>query len=71
MAATILNSPRAVEVSIYVVRAFVRLRELVKRLDELEQKTEAVATCHEAFSRETRPATQAGVRCAARADGGA
>jgi len=29
MAATILNSPRAVEVSIYVVRAFVRLRDVV------------------------------------------
>lgn len=29
MAATVLNSPRAVEVSIYVVRAFVQLRELL------------------------------------------
>lgn len=29
MAATILNSPRATEVSVYVVRAFVRLRELL------------------------------------------
>jgi len=45
MAATILNSPRAVEVSIFVVRAFVRLREMVaankelaKRLDELERR---------------------------------
>lgn len=28
MAATVLNGARAVEVSIYVVRAFVRLREL-------------------------------------------
>jgi hypothetical protein len=27
-AATILNSPRAVDVSVYVVRAFVRPREL-------------------------------------------
>jgi hypothetical protein len=43
MAATILNSPRAVEMSIFVVRAFVKLREtlasnseLAKRLDELE-----------------------------------
>ena len=61
MAATILNSPRAVEISIYVVRAFVRLRELAtshgelaKRLDELEQKTEALATSHETFSRTTR-----------------
>jgi hypothetical protein len=45
MAATILNSPRAVEMSIYVVRAFVKLRqllasnkELAKRLDELEAR---------------------------------
>lgn len=28
MAATVLNSPRAIEMSIYVVRAFIRLREL-------------------------------------------
>ena len=27
MAASVLNTPRAVEVSLYVVRAFVRLRE--------------------------------------------
>ena len=45
MAATILNSPRAVEMSVYVVRAFVKLRELLatsaalsRKLDELEQK---------------------------------
>lgn len=45
MAATVLNSPRAVEVSIYVVRAFVRLREvlagnkeLAVKLNELERK---------------------------------
>jgi hypothetical protein len=43
MAANVLNSPRAVAMSVHVVRAFVRLREviashkeLVKRLDELE-----------------------------------
>ena len=43
MAATILNSPWATEVSVYVVRAFVRLRELLasqqvlaERLDRLE-----------------------------------
>lgn len=61
MAATVLNSPRAVEVSVYVVRAFVRLRELAtshqdlaKRLDELEHKTEALAMSHETFSRNTR-----------------
>ena len=61
MAATLLSSPRAVEVSVYVVRAFVRLRELAathgdlaKRLDELEQKTEGLAMSHDTFSRNTR-----------------
>jgi hypothetical protein len=45
MAASILNSPRAVEVSVFVVRAFVKLRhlvfshkELAARLLELESK---------------------------------
>ena len=45
MAASILNSPRAIETSVYVVRAFVRLRELLasntelaRRLDELEAR---------------------------------
>jgi len=45
MAASILNSPRAVEMSVFVVRAFVRLRqmlaehgELAERLDELEAR---------------------------------
>ncbi|ALV09226.1 ORF6N domain-containing protein [Roseateles depolymerans] len=61
MAAMILNSPRAIEVAIYVVRAFVRLRELAvthgdlaKRLDELERKTEALSISHDEFSRTTR-----------------
>lgn len=45
MTATVLNSPRAVEMSLYVVRAFIRLRELfaansvlARKLDELERK---------------------------------
>lgn len=45
-AATIVNSPRALRIPIFVVRVFVRLRELAaalgdlaKRLDELKQKT--------------------------------
>jgi CHASE2 domain-containing sensor protein len=45
MAASVLNSPKAVEVGLFVVRAFVRMREtlaghkeLAKRLDELERK---------------------------------
>ena len=61
MAAMVLNSARAVEVSVYVVRAFVRLREaavlhkdLAERLASLEEKTEHLATQHEVFSRNTR-----------------
>ena len=45
MAATVLNSRRAVETSLYVVRAFVRMREflashknLARRLDQHEKK---------------------------------
>jgi hypothetical protein len=45
MAASVLNSPRAVEMSVFVVRAFVQLRallassrELSERLNELERK---------------------------------
>ena len=45
MAAGLLNSPRAVEVSVFVVRAFVKLRQLVLahkelagKLDQLERK---------------------------------
>lgn len=48
MAAAILNTPRAVQVSVYVVRAFVHLRELLassrqlaKRLDQHEKKLSA------------------------------
>ena len=61
MAATILNSPRATQVSVYVVRAFVQLRELVNsqkeltsRLDELESKTELLAMKHDTLEREAR-----------------
>ncbi|MBC7816399.1 MAG: ORF6N domain-containing protein, partial [Planctomycetaceae bacterium] len=45
MAANLLNSPRAVEISVFVVRAFVKLRQLVLahkdlagKLDQLERK---------------------------------
>jgi ORF6N domain len=61
MAAMVLNSPRAVEVSVYVVRAFVRLREaavihkdLAEQLSSLEEKTESLAMQHDTFSRNTR-----------------
>jgi hypothetical protein len=61
MAANLLSSPRAIEVSVHVVRAFVRMRELATthddlatRLAELEEKTEALAMSHDTFSRNTR-----------------
>jgi hypothetical protein len=38
MAATILNSPRAVQMSVYVVRAFVKLRELLSSNRELARR---------------------------------
>ena len=48
MAANVLNSPHAVRMSIYVVRAFIRLRhtvafqkEIMVKLDELERKVTA------------------------------
>jgi|GEM_PF-1341697 hypothetical protein len=38
MAASVLNSPKAVEVSIFVVRAFVQLRETITGQKELARK---------------------------------
>ena len=38
MAASVLNTPRAIEVSIFVVRAFVKLREMVATHRELARK---------------------------------
>ncbi len=54
MAATILNSPRAVEVSVHVVRAFVMLREmlssnreLARRFAQLEARLDKKLTQHD------------------------
>jgi len=51
MLSTVLNSPRAIAVNIEIIRAFVRLRlilasnkELARRLDRLEAKTDAKFT---------------------------
>ena len=59
--ANVLASSQAVEMGIYVVRAFVRLRQaatvhadLAKRLLELEDKTERLELSHDTFSRNTR-----------------
>ncbi len=38
MAATVLNSPRAVEISLYIVRAFIKLREMIASHKDLERK---------------------------------
>ena len=42
MAAMVLNTPRAVEMSVYVVRAFVKLREVLASNTELARKLEAL-----------------------------
>jgi hypothetical protein len=66
MAATILNSSHAVEMSIHIVRAFVQLRELfasgtilAQKLNELEQKLnnhdEAIAAILSAIRELTNP----------------
>jgi hypothetical protein len=60
-AANVLASPQAVEMGIYVVRAFVQLRQasalhsdLAKRLSDLEEKVERLEMSHDNFSQNTR-----------------
>ncbi len=57
----VLASSQAVEIGIYLVRAFVQLRQassvhadLAKRLTELELATERLELSHDTFSRNTR-----------------
>jgi hypothetical protein len=54
MAATVLKSERAIQVSIFVVRAFIQMREsladqkeLARRLDELEVRLEGKLGAHD------------------------
>jgi phage regulator Rha-like protein len=54
MAANVLNSPRALQVSVFVVRAFVKMRETLmmskefaERLSELEKKLTSRLDVHE------------------------
>ena len=61
MAATVLNSPQAVNVSLYVVRAFVQMREfllshqdLAAKLATLERRVEELAFEHSTQTRSTR-----------------
>jgi len=60
-AANVMNSTQAVEMSVYVVRAFVRLREMIisnkelsHRLDELENKADLMELKHDSFEHNTR-----------------
>lgn len=61
MLSSVLNSPQAIAVNIEVMRAFVRLREvlagnkeLTATLAALEQKTELLSLQHETFAGNTR-----------------
>lgn len=61
MLSSVLGSPRAIAVNIEIMRTFVRVRalaathaDLAKRLEELEEKTDALAMSHDKFSHETR-----------------
>jgi hypothetical protein len=60
MAANVLNSRQAIEVAVFVVRAFVRLREtlaahkdLAKKLEALEKQTELLALRHDGLAAAT------------------
>ncbi len=54
MAAMVLNSPRAVEMSVYVVRAFVKLREVLASNVDLARKLEALEKSVTALDADTR-----------------
>jgi hypothetical protein len=61
MLSTVLGSPRAITVNIEIMRTFVRVRTLAathtdfaKRLDDLEQATQALASQHHSLARNTR-----------------
>lgn len=60
-ASNVLNSSRAIEMGVYVVRAFVQLREvlathkeLAAKLTALERQTEALALKHDTLAHNTR-----------------
>lgn len=61
MLSSVLNSAQAIAVNIEIMRAFVRLREVIVsnrelalRLDELENKAELMELKHDTFSHNTR-----------------
>jgi hypothetical protein len=54
MAATILNSPRAVQMSVYVVRAFVKLRQVLASNTALARRLETLERSIAALNADTR-----------------
>lgn len=61
MLSSVLSSPRAIDINIEIMRAFVQVRamamthqDLAKQLSELQDKTELLAMQHDTFSRNTR-----------------
>jgi len=54
MAATILNSPRAIQMSVYVVRAFVRLRKSLATHTELARELELLKRSLATLDADTR-----------------
>lgn len=61
MLSSVLGSAQAIAVNIEIMRAFVRLREVIVsnkemalRLDELEKKAELVSLKHDSFEHDTR-----------------
>jgi hypothetical protein len=54
MAATVLNSPRAVQMSVYVVRAFVKLRQVLASHSELSRRLQTLERSVAALDADTR-----------------
>ena len=54
MAATILNSPRAVQMSVYVVRAFVRFRMTLSTSKDLARELDALKPSVATLDADTR-----------------
>ncbi|MEW6653759.1 MAG: ORF6N domain-containing protein, partial [Bacteroidota bacterium] len=59
MLASVLNSPRAVEASVYVVRAFVRLREVLASHKDLAQKLKELESKFEGHDEQIRDIIEA------------
>jgi ORF6N domain len=61
MLSTVLGSARAISVNIEIMRTFVKIRQLAtthqdlaKRLDQIDEQVQKLASSHDSFSRNTR-----------------